>query len=119
MKKLFQVAKTGAIMMALILAGCDANLDDSGSSSSSGSGSQSVSAGPYQCPTTKAVNDPTWIQSHGSYWAAASAHDNYALCLKTNTAATCQPYLDQETKYCSVAKSLCLAVVTNPSSCPG
>ena len=59
----------------------------------------------YLCPTTKAVNDPEWIQSHGSYWAAASAHDQglYAV----------------EKQYCNVAKLLCLAVVTNASSCPG
>ncbi len=76
-------------------------------------------AGGYQCATTKTVNDPDWMQSHGSYWAAASAHDAYAACLKTGSEAACQNYRTVETQYCSYAKPACLAVATNASSCPG
>jgi hypothetical protein len=78
-----------------------------------------VAVGGYQCPTTKAVNDPDWIQSHGSYWAAASAHDAYIACLATNTEAACKPYYTQETQYCTYALPACLAVATSASSCPG
>jgi hypothetical protein len=58
----------------------------------------------YLCPTTKKPFDPNWIQSHGSYWAAANAHDQGAY--------------DLEKKYCATAKQLC-EVVTKSINCPG
>lgn len=78
----------------------------SGVTTAGGTGGGSVpSPGAYLCPTTKVPFDQDWIQSHGSYWAAQDAHD--------------QGDYGQEAKYCAVAKALCDAVVTNPSSCPG
>ena len=85
----------------------------------SGSGTAGTAVGGYQCPTTKAVADPDWMQSHGSYWAAASAHDAYTFCLKSASEATCHHHYTLEAQYCSYAKPACLAVVTNASSCPG
>ncbi len=88
---------------------------DSGSTAGGGG----TNAGGYQCATTKKPFDPDWIQSHGSYWAAASAHDAYAACLKTKPQAACQDFYVQETKLCNYAKPACLAVATSASSCPG
>lgn len=59
----------------------------------------------YLCPTSKVPFDPDWIQSHGSYWAAASAHD--------------AGLYTEEAQYCAYALPACLAVATNPSDCPG
>jgi hypothetical protein len=95
--------------------GSGATTTDSGSTAGGGG----TSAGGYQCPTTKKPFDPDWIQSHGSYWAAASAHDAYAACLKTKPQAACQDFYVQETKLCNYAKPACLAVATSASSCPG
>jgi hypothetical protein len=92
-----------------------ASTADSGSTAGGGS----TNAGGYQCATTKKPFDPDWIQSHGSYWAAASAHDAYAACLKTKPQAACQDFYVQETKLCNYAKPACLAVATSASSCPG
>lgn len=89
------------------------------SDSGSATGGGGATAGGYQCATTKKPFDPDWIQSHGSYWAAASAHDAYAACLKTKPKAACQDFYIRETKLCEYAKSACLAVATSAASCPG
>lgn len=70
-----------------------------------GNGNISSSGGGYQCPTSKTPFDPVWIQSHGSYWAAASAHD--------------AGLYDVEAQYCSYALSACLLIVTSSANCPG
>lgn len=88
------------------------------SGSGSGTGGVGTAVGGYQCPTTKPVNDPLWIQSHGSYWAAASAHDSYTACLQSNSESTCHSYYTLETQYCSYALPACLTVATS-ADCPG
>lgn len=75
-----------------------------------------VAVGGYQCPTTKAVNDPS--KSLKLLGCRASAHDAYIACLTTNTEAACKPYYTQETQYCTYALPACLAVATSASSCP-
>ncbi len=88
------------------------------SGSGSGTGGVGTAVGDYQCPTSKPVNDPLWIQSHGSYWAAASAHDSYTACLQSNSESTCHSYYTLEKQYCDYALPACLAVST-AANCPG
>ncbi len=85
----------------------------------SGSAGVGTPVGGYQCRTSKAVNDPAWLPSHGSYWAAASAHDSYTTCLQSNSESTCHRYYALESQFCSYALPACLAVVTSAASCPG
>lgn len=86
--------------------------------STGGSSSTTSSASGYQCPTTKPAFSPDWIQSHASYWAAASAHDAYTSCLATGTQSSCQSYYDLETQYCRYAYQACI-VVASAADCPG
>lgn len=71
----------------------------------------------YQCPTTKPVSSPDWLQSHTSYWAAASAHDAYVNCSSTG-GSNCSNYLTMEKQYCDYASQAC-QLVAAASQCPG
>jgi alpha-tubulin suppressor-like RCC1 family protein len=80
-----------------------ASLDPASGGGTGGTGGTGSGSG-YLCPTSKKPYDPDWLHTHGSYWAAASAHD--------------KGQLDVEKQYCSVAQALCLALAS-PSDCPG
>lgn len=109
---------SGFISKGFSTAGDSATSGNSGTTNQVGN-TGGMAVGGYQCPTTKVVNDPDWVQSHGSYWAAASAHNAYTTCLKTDSEATCHNYYTLETQYCNYAKPACLTVVTSASNCPG